>query len=87
MTVSFKFDKAGVYEVVLTVIDAAGNRGQDQVVVTVEPPVNVDDGGPLGLLWMPALLILVAGIAGYAVFGKRRSPNGRPPATHDGPAG
>jgi hypothetical protein len=70
--VSFKFDNAGVYEVVLTVVDAAGNRGEDKVVVTVEPKVNVDYGNLAGLLWMPVLLIVMAVGAGYYVFMKRK---------------
>jgi PKD repeat protein len=76
--VSFKFDKAGVYEVVLTVIDAAGNRGEDRVTVTVEPTVNLEYGGLLGLLWMLVVLIAVAGIAGYMIMRKRRSRKGGP---------
>jgi PKD repeat protein len=71
--VSFKFDKPGVYEVVLTVIDAAGNRGQDMVVVTVEPSVNNDNGSLPGLLWLPVLLIVIAVSAGYYIFIKRKS--------------
>jgi PKD repeat protein len=70
--VSFKLDNAGVYEVVLTVIDAAGNRGEDKVVVTVEPLVKGDDGGLWGLLWLPVLLIVMAAGAGYYVFMKRK---------------
>jgi hypothetical protein len=73
ITVFFKFDKPGVYEVVLTVIDAAGNRGEDRVVVTVEPSVNVDFGSLAGLLWMPVLLMIMAVGAGYYMFMKRKN--------------
>jgi PKD repeat protein len=78
--VSFLFDKAGVYDVVLTVVDGAGNRGEDRVVVTVEPPVNVDKGGPWGLPWMPLPLIAiaVAGLAGYIVMRRRKIRKGGP---------
>jgi PKD repeat protein len=79
ITVFFKFDKPGVYEVVLTVIDGAGNRGQDLVVVTVEPTVNVDYGNLAGLLWFPVLLIVMAIGAGYYIFMKRkRARPGKP---------
>jgi PKD repeat protein len=75
---SFEFDSAGMYEVTLTVVDAAGNRGQDKVVIEVEPTVNVDLGSLAGLLWMPVLLILVAGIAGYMIMRKRNAGIGGP---------
>jgi len=78
--VSFKFDRPGVYEIVLTVLDAAGNRGEDRVIVTVEPSLNENNGGLVGLLWMPVLLIAVAGIAGFAVLRKRKSPGDGPPS-------
>jgi hypothetical protein len=76
--VSFKFEKAGVYEVVLTVVDGAGNRGEDRVVITVKPVVSVVVEGPPGLLWMSVLVIAiaVAGIAGYVVMRKRRARKG-----------
>jgi PKD repeat protein len=82
-TVQFKFDKPGVYVVVLTVVDGAGNRGEDRVVITVEPTVNVLQG----LLWMPVLLIAVAGIAGYVVTRKRRAMKGGPSEPPEEPGG
>jgi PKD repeat protein len=84
-TVQFKFDRPGVYEVVLTVVDGAGNRGEARVVITVEPKVNVLQG----LLWMPVLLIAmaVAGIAGYVVMRKRKALKGGPMQEDDSLAG
>jgi hypothetical protein len=87
-TVFFKFDKPGVYEVVLTVIDGAGNRGEDRVVITVVPHVKVDNGGLWGLPWMPVVLIAiaVAGLAGHVVMRKRRARKGGPSQSREEPA-
>jgi PKD repeat protein len=83
---TFEFDRAGTYEVVLTVIDAAGNRGDDNVVIEVEPTVNVDLGSLAGLLWLPVLLILVAGIAGYMIMRRRKARKDGPSQSQEDPA-
>ena len=44
---SFKFDVAGVYEVTLTVKDAAGNSATDNMTVTVIAPLVADAGTDL----------------------------------------
>ena len=80
--VSFKFDKAGVYVVVLTVVDGAGNRGEDRVVITVEPKVNIMPG----LLSILVLLIAVSGIASYVVTKKRKARKGGPSQSLEEPA-
>jgi hypothetical protein len=80
-TVRFKFDKPGVYEVVLTVVDGAGNSCKDRVVITVEPTVNILPG----LLWIPVLLIAVAGLAGYMVMRKRMAVKGGPSESQEEP--
>jgi len=72
-TGSFTFDNAGTYEIVLTVIDGAGNRDEDRVVITVVP-LEKEDGGLTGLSLILLLLIAMAVlvIASYVTMRKRR---------------
>jgi PKD repeat protein len=76
--VSLRFDKAGTYEVVLTVVDGAGNRGEDRVNITVvEPPAIVYrtyiSSPPFLALLMVLAILAIGGIYVHLARGKRRA--------------
>jgi PKD repeat protein len=76
--VSLRFDKAGIYEVALTVVDGAGNRGEDRVNITVvEPPAIVYrtyiSSPPFLALLMVLAILAIGGIYVHLAKGKRRA--------------
>jgi PKD repeat protein len=75
--VSVKFDRAGIYDIVLTVLDGAGNRGEDRVNITVvEPPANVYrtyiSSPPFLALLMVLAILAIGGIYVHLTRGKRK---------------
>jgi PKD repeat protein len=80
---SVRFDRAGVYNILLTAVDMAGNRGEDQVTITVVappmPPTNVENGGLNGFL---VLLIAVAVAAVGAKLYARKKRNAASTGAH-----
>ena len=67
-TASHMYVSAGVYVVILTVVDAAGNAGTDTMTVTVEPPTAPDNT----LLYVGIGAVAILTIAGLAVVMLKR---------------
>jgi parallel beta-helix repeat protein len=70
MSSNWTFSDAGVYEVVLTVEDVAGNSDSDTVVITVKSPTT--GGGTLGDAWWILVVLAIVIVAGVALLLLRR---------------
>ena len=73
---SFKFEKGETYKVVLTVIDGAGNRGEDTIIVTVESSIFGGGSSSLTILLVVVVIIAASGIGGFIAMRRRKSQLG-----------
>jgi hypothetical protein len=75
--ITVRFDRAGVYNIVLTVLDGAGNRGEDRINITVvKPPAIVDKtyiSGPPFLALLIVLAVLAVGGIYVQLVRRKRS--------------
>jgi PKD repeat protein len=72
----FRFDKEGVYEIVLTVVDRDGNRAEDRFTVTVTPAGNVFGIAPPVMTLIVLAIIAVAAVCVLAFLKMRKKRSG-----------
>jgi len=84
-TTTFKFDEAGTYQVTLTVTDAAGNKANTTLTVTVtEPPGTTNPPAGPGYEVIALIAAVILAVVGVTyIVGKRSRPRAQPSRATD----